>query len=100
MSMPNVVYLPEPEDFCRLQLEYGEQCCFLGWEIKLFPDMDFAESDRFDKAAIAVAKQMRLKKTELPVCIEAQYNDNTENSTRRLATWFRKTVEKLGYDIS
>jgi hypothetical protein len=100
MSMPRVVHLPNPEDFCRYSLEQGDKCCFLGWEVKLFPDMDFQESVEFDAAALKVAKQMRLKHTELLVCSEARYNDHPGNSVERLATWFRKTVENLGYDIS
>ena len=100
MSMPRVIELPNPEDFCRNRLEDGKQCCFLGWEVNLFPNMDFEEACRFDDAAKAVALQMKLKKTELSVCFEAQYNDHPDNSDRRLSTWFRKTVEKMGYDIS
>jgi hypothetical protein len=99
MSMPKVVHLPNPEDFCRYSLEHGNQCCFLGWEVKLFPDMDFQESEEFDRVAMKVAKQMRLKHTELLVCSEARYNDHPGNSTRRLATWFRKTIEGLGYEV-
>jgi hypothetical protein len=100
MSMPRVVNLPNPEDFCRYKLEDGEQCCFLGWEVRLFPNLDFDEMVLFDEAATAVALQMKLKNTGLAICFEAQYNDHPGNSDRRLATWFRKTVEKMGYDIS
>jgi hypothetical protein len=99
MSMPRVVNLPDPEDFCRYDYEDGEQCCFMGWQNKLFPKMDFVEECKFDRTAVAVAKKMRLKKNNRPVAMVANYNDCYENSDRRLATWFRKTVEQLGYDV-
>ena len=100
MSMPRVVRLPDPEDFCRYEFEHGKQCCFQGWQIKLFPKMNFVEEYLFDQTAEAVARQMRLKKNNNPVAMVANYNDCYDNSDRRLATWFKKTVEKLGYDIS
>ncbi len=100
MSMPRVVNLPEPEEFCRYEYEYGEQRCFQAWQNKLFPKMDFKEECLFDDTAVAVAKKMRLKKLNRPVTMVANYNDCYENSARRLATWFRKTVEQLGYDVA
>jgi hypothetical protein len=99
MSMPRVVELPNPEDFCRYEFEHGTQCCFLGWQVKLFPKMNFEEECKFEETAVEVAKKMRLKNNVLAVVMVANYNDCDENSDRRLATWFRKTVEQLGYDV-
>ncbi len=107
MSLPKSFELPEPEDFCRGQLFHGSsgKACFTGWRIKLLPNVDFDEEVKFEEEAVKVAKQMRLKAPKYlvggyKVPASHHYNDCEENSPRRLATWFRKTIERMGYDVS
>ena len=105
MSLPKSFELPEPEDFCREHLFESDRACFTGWRIKLLPDVDFEEETKFEREAVRVAKQMRLKAPKYltggyTIPASHHYNACEENSPRRLATWFRKTVERMGYDIS
>jgi len=101
---PNTIELPNARDFCREQLTKGEQCCFIGWRNELLPGLSFEEEDRFDDEAIKVAEEMKLKFKSYSYgghkTFISDYNDCMDNSRRRLSTWFRKTVEKFGYDIS
>lgn len=100
MSMPKTIVLPNADDFCRYRLFEGKKCCFIGWRIKLLPKMNFKEECDFSNTAQKVAKQMKLKLNHYSLSDGVgDYNDCYENSDRRLATWFRKTIEKLGYDI-
>lgn len=106
MSLPKYIELPEPEDFCRWALFHKSgTACFTGWRIKLLPDLDFQEEVKFEMEAVKVAKQMKLKVPKYltggyDAPVSHHYNDCEENSPRRLATWFRKTIERMGYDVS
>lgn len=101
--LPNTIELPNAKDFCRGQLTHGEQCCFVGWRNELLPGLTFEEEDRFDAEALKTAKEMELGLKLDPYHgsrpFISDYNDCMDNSRRRLSTWFRKTVEKFGYDV-
>jgi len=73
---------------------------------------DKEEYGRFFKAALKVAKKLKLNIRGMPegfvptqhqidqrswTCFD--YNDDARNTPEQLAEWFEETVKKLGYDV-
>ncbi len=106
MSMPNEIELPNAEDFCRGTFKnISGQCCFLGWKDALFPKLSPTQDSKFIHCAVEVAQEMELTQKKNWVMTNwwsgiPGYNDDQKNTKTVLAKWFRKTVERMGYDIS
>ena len=100
MSMPDDVEMPEAKDFCRGEYRNSRgQCCFEGWKRTLFPDLTIGESSRFRAIARDQAKKMQLDGEGDFIGVTST-NDNQKNTKEQLATWFERTVQIFGYDIS
>jgi hypothetical protein len=106
MSYPKSFELPEPEDFCRGTFHtLSGKCCFIGWKQELFPKLTQEQNTKFIECAVGVAKEMELSQKKSWVMTNwwggvPGYNDDRRNTSTQLAEWFRKTVERMGYDIS
>jgi hypothetical protein len=97
---PDTIELPEAEDFCRgVSKNTRGQCCFLGWKRELFPNLTWTESSKFNKLSVTVAMEMHMLPRDDYVRTPS-YNDDKRNTKKKLAEWFAKTVERLGYDIT
>lgn len=98
---PEEIELPEAKDFCKGELMRGNRCCILGWKRVLLPDLSSGQNERFDNVAHGVANDMELKRRYhyWPGSL-SDINDHPDNTKKQLAEWFRRTIAKLGYDIS
>jgi len=100
MSMPETVFLPRSQDFCRgIYDNHRGQCCFEGWKQTLFPDLTVQESLHFRAVAADEAKEMQLNGGGSYIGVTTT-NDDKKNTKTQLAKWFERTVKKLGYNIS
>lgn len=100
--LPNEIELPKPSEFIRESFsnECNTKHCFLGWMHTKFPRINNTEVLKVGQFAREVAVEMKLAGTEdEPFFSIVEVNDHPKNSKRRLATWFEKTIERLGYDI-
>ena len=94
--LPNEIELPRPEDFCRgtYKTMSGNQCCFLGWKYTVFLRLNKTESLKFNCVAIEEAKKLKMVGSSIP-----SVNDNLNHTAKKLALWFERTIERMGYDI-
>ena len=97
--LPDEIDLPRNIDFCRGAFHKGEQCCFLGWRNTLLYGMDGEENIKFRKAAVEIAEKMGRHSGPNDIDKITAFNDDKRNPPRKLAEWFARTVERMGYDI-
>ena len=101
--LPNEIELPTAENFCRgTYNNYRGQCCFVGWQRKLLPELNYEETKRFRAIAKNEAQKMRLRNGIMGEDYRGitRVNDDTHNTKEQLANWFAQTVRVFGYDIS
>jgi hypothetical protein len=74
--------------------------CFLGWRLRLLPNLTIKQDAEFQTIAKEVAQEMKLSQDIMFANRIPGYNDHPNNSARKLAEWFEETIKRMGYDIT
>ena len=82
MSWPTKVPILDARDICRGRAFQGEKRCLLGWTAESF-------------GGVEVSRVRRLLQEECGY--EPTFNDNQENSLRKIANVWNRVMRKLGY---
>lgn len=90
-ELPKSIPLLKPRQFCRHSLDGpGRTHCLVGWRVKLFGGT-FAY-----RVATALEDEVYSRRPNWGV---SNFNDDSRNSRRTLASVWRRAMERLGYVV-